>query len=103
MTPTAAPARPALTRTAARVLAAFFDGAPHIAGDQRFTRHQYADGAIDWDAVLSEPGWSTGQQLLIKLAAALTGHHQVPPDALGAHLTGRHSDLVLAMCRAARQ
>ena len=93
----------AVPTTATPVLAAFLDGAPHIAADQRFTRHQHADGSIDWDGVLSEPGWGIGQQVLIRLAAALTGHHHIPPDALSAHLTGRQSALVLTMCEAARR
>jgi hypothetical protein len=79
----------------------FLDGAPQITTDPRFTRHLGADGTVEWNAVLDEPGWSSGQRLLIRLAAALSGNQQMPSDALGANLTGRQTDLVLAMCQAA--
>lgn len=88
---------------ASPVLGVFLDGAPQIAADERFARHHRSDGAVAWDGVLAEPGWSAGQRLLIGLAAALCGSGEVPPGALGAHLTGRQTDLVLAMCRAARR
>ncbi|MEZ0107441.1 hypothetical protein ABH920_001433 [Catenulispora sp. EB89] len=84
------------------VLTVFLNGAPQITTDERFTRHQHADGAINWDGILAEPGWSTGQRILIKLAAALTGNQHLPPDNLSAHLTRQQTDLVLAMCRTAR-
>lgn len=84
------------------VLTVFLNGAPQITTDQRFARHQHADGTIDWDDILAEPGWSTGQRILIKLAAALTGNQHLPCDDLGANLTRRQTDLVLAMCQAAR-
>lgn len=102
MIPTTAPAGPIVPRPGSPVLAVFLEGAPQITADPRFTRHLRADGSVDWDAVLAEPGWSGGQRLLIRLAAALSGSRQIPSDALSAHLTGRQTQLVLAMCRAAR-
>lgn len=83
------------------VLAVFRNGAAQITGDPRFVRHQRTDNTIDFDAVLAEPGWSNGQRALIRLAAALSGNQNLPPDALSAHLTGRQIDLVLEMCHAA--
>jgi hypothetical protein len=85
-----------------RVLRTFLDGAPQIAEDERFARHLRPGARVDWDGVLAESGWSSGQRVLIQLAAALCGAGEVPPGTLGAHLTGRQTDLVLAMCRAAR-
>lgn len=85
------------------VLEVFLGGAPHIAADPRFTGHMRPDGTIDWDAVVAEPGWSDGQRMLIQLAAALCGAGHVPAGALGAHLTGAQTSLVLAMCQAARR
>jgi hypothetical protein len=84
------------------VLTVFLNGAPQITTDQRFTRHQHADSTIDWDGILAEPGWSTGQRVLIKLAAALTGNQHLVSDDLSAHLTRQQTNLVLAMCQAAR-
>jgi hypothetical protein len=83
-------------------LAVFLDGAPQISTDPRFTGHRHSH-TVDWDGVLAEPGWSPGQRVLITLAAALTGDGQVPPEAISAYLTGRQTDLVLAMCQAARR
>jgi hypothetical protein len=88
---------------ASPVLEVFLDGAPQIAADARFARHVRPDGAVVWEKVLAESGWSAGQRVLIGLAAALCGSGDVPPGTLGAHLTGRQTDLVLAMCRAARR
>lgn len=90
--------RPARTK----VLETFLDGAPQITTHERFVRHRHPCGRVDWDAVLAEPGWSDGQRVLIQLAAALCGGGSVPSGAFGAHLTGAQTDLVLAMCRAAR-
>ena len=95
-------ADPAAPCTRPTVLAVFRNGAPQITTDQRFTCHQRADGTINWDGILAEPGWSTGQRILIKIAATLTGNQNLPPDDLGAHLTRQQTDLVLAMCQAAR-
>jgi hypothetical protein len=53
--------------------------------------------------VVEEPGWSEGQRMLIQLAAALCGAGHVPQGALGAHLTGAQTSLVLAMCQATRR
>ena len=88
---------------ASPVLEVFLRGAPQIAADPRFTAHTRPDGTVDWDAVAREPGWSEGQRVLIQLAAALCGAGHVPEGALGAHLTGAQTSLVLAMCRAARR
>ena len=85
------------------VLEVFLRGAPQIAADPRFTDHVRRDGCIDWDGVLSEVGWSDGQRVLVQLAAALCGGGAVPAGTFGAHLTGSQTDLVLAMCRAARR
>jgi hypothetical protein len=85
-----------------KVLETFLAGAAQITAHERFTRHLHADGQVDWDGVLAEPGWSDGQRVLIQLAAALCGCGQVPPGAFSAHLTGPQTDLVLAMCQAAR-
>lgn len=93
----------ATPRSASPVLAVFLSGAPQITTDPRFTRHHNADETIDWDAVLAEPGWSTGQRILIRLAAALIGSQHLPADTLSAHLTGEQTNLVLAMCQAARR
>jgi hypothetical protein len=41
--------------------------------------------------------------MLIQLAAALCGGGPVPSGALGAHLTGDQTSLVLAMCEASRR
>ena len=60
-------------------------------------------GTVDWDTVLRAPGWSDGQRSLIHLAVALCGGGRVPPGAIGAHLTGRQTSPVLAMCQAARR
>ena len=87
---------------AASVLAVFSDGAPQITADPRFARHRRPAGGVDYRAVLAEPGWSPGQRALISLAAALSGCSDVPSEQLSAHLTGRQSRLVLAMCQAAR-
>jgi hypothetical protein len=90
-----------MTTPASRVFEVFRTGAPQIASDARFIRHLRPDGGVDWQAVPDEPGWNTGQRVLIALAAALCGSGNIPPGALGAHLTGQQTDLVLAMCRAA--
>ncbi len=92
-----APAAPG----AASVLAVFSHGAPQITTDPRFARHRDPGGGVDYRAVLAEPGWSPGQRALISLAAALSGYEDLPPEQLSAHLTGRQSELMLAMCQAA--
>ena len=103
MTPTSATPNPGNPRkNATSVLEVFLRGAPRIGGDPRFTVHLQPDGTVDWDGVLAERGWSDGQRILIQLAAALCGVGHVPPGALGAHLTGSQTSLVLAMCQAAR-
>ena len=101
MTSAIAPTAPGAVHARPSVLAVFRDGAPQIAADPRFTRHQLADGTVDFAAALAEPGWSAGQRVLIRLASALSGNQNLPPEALSAHLTGRQADLVLAMCRVA--
>lgn len=104
--PAAAPATtqdPRAEATCLPVLDVFLRGEPQIAGDPRFTRHLRADAGVNWNGVLAETGWSQGQRVLISLAAALCGHGQVPPGSLSAHLTGRQTSLVLAMCQAARR
>jgi len=85
------------------VLEVFHAGAPQITTDEHFTRHIRVDGAVAWDAVLDEPGWSRGQRVLISIAAALCADGQLPAGPLGAYLTGPQTSLVLAMCRAARR
>jgi hypothetical protein len=85
---------------ARRVLEVFLAGARQITDHARFTRHR-TDGQVDWNGVLAEPGWSTGQRALIQTAAVLCGAGPANFGALGAHLTGPQCDLVLAMCRAA--
>lgn len=77
-------------------------GAPQITAHESFTRHLLPDGTADWAGVLAEPDWSAGQRALIGLAAALCGAGHAVPGALSAQLTGRQSDLALALCRAAR-
>jgi hypothetical protein len=57
-------------------------------GRSRKFCHQHADGTINCDGILDEPGWSTGQRILIKLAAALTGNQHYP-DHLSAHRPAR--------------
>jgi len=76
---TSAPADPITPATRPTALTMFLNGAPHITTDQRFTCHQDADGTINGDGIVAEPGWSAGQRILIKLAAALTGNQHLPP------------------------
>lgn len=90
------------THARTRVLETFHTGAAQITEHERFTRHRLPNADVDWDGVLAEPDWSPGQRVLIQLAAALCGHGQLPSGSLGAHLTGAQTDLVLAMCQAAR-
>lgn len=99
MTTTEAPA-PAGPR-AASVLAVLSHGAPQITTDPRFARHHRPGQGVDYQAVLAEPDWSPGQRALISLAAALSGHSDLPTEQLSAYLTGRQSKLILAMCQAA--
>jgi hypothetical protein len=97
---TPAPRRPG---TDPSVLEVFPRGAPRIAADTRFTHHVHADGTMNWDTVIRAPGRNDGQRSLIHRAAALCGGGRVPPGTLGAHLTGRQTSPVLAMCQAARR
>ena len=103
MAPASATPAPRNPRTHSPVLEVFLRGAPQIVADPRFTDHVQTDGTVDWDAVLGASGWSDGQRILIQLAAALCGGGQVPPGDFGAHLTGRQTSLILAMCQAARR
>lgn len=40
-------------------------------GDARAWSHVSKDGGIDWDAILDDPPWSTGERKLLELGSAL--------------------------------